>query len=83
MKPTMDISNKNEAKEIFEEFIYSALAYVDKKEKDKGEEVNEQMAKNFMTISLLIEVMETFEGLSEEWKERKQYCVWKAGYIQQ
>mmetsp|Transcript_2700 Transcript_2700/g.2515 ORF Transcript_2700/g.2515 Transcript_2700/m.2515 type:complete len:81 (+) Transcript_2700:117-359(+) len=61
MKPTLDISNKNEAKEIFEEFVFTALAYADKKEKDKSEKVTQETAKNFATIALLIEVMETFE----------------------
>jgi uncharacterized protein (DUF4415 family) len=81
MKPTLDISKKTEGKEIFEEFIYSALAKVDKKEKDKKQNIDQQMAKNFMTIALLIEVMETFDAISEEWQERKQYCIFKAGHI--
>lgn len=34
-----------------------------------------------MTVAILIEVMETFSWLSEEWVERKQYCMFKAGYI--
>ena len=73
MKPTLDISKKNEAKEIFEEFVYTALGYADKREKDKQLKVDVQTAKNFMTIAMLIEVMETFDCLSEEWQERKQY----------
>lgn len=61
MKPTLDISNKSEAKEIFEEFVYTALAYADKNEKDKDQQITTETAKNFMTVSMLIEVMETFE----------------------
>lgn len=83
MKPSLDISKKAEGKEIFEEFIHSALAKVDKNEKDKSQTIDQQMAKNFMTIALLIEVMETFDALSEEWQERKQYCIFKAGHIMQ
>lgn len=83
MKPTLDISRKAEAKEIFEEFIYSALARVDKMDKDPNTEIDERIAKNFMTVALLIEVMETFDCLSEEWVERKQYCIFKAGHIMQ
>lgn len=61
MKPTLDISKKTEAKEIFEEFIYSALAKVDRMEKDEETTVDQRIAKNFMTVGLLIEVMETFD----------------------
>ena len=68
---------------MFEEFIYSALARVDKAEKDKKQAITEQTAKNFMTVGLLIEVMETFDSISEEWTERKQYCIFKAGHIMQ
>jgi hypothetical protein len=72
MKPTLDISKKTEATEIFEEAIYSALARVDKMEKEGNEDL-ERIAKNFMTVTLLIDIMETFDCLSEDWVERRRY----------
>ena len=59
IKPTLDISKKTEAIEIFEEYVFSSLAKVDKMEKDPSTKIDMQTAKNFMTVAILIETMET------------------------
>jgi len=77
MKPTLELSKRDEAREIFEDFIYAALTKVDKEEKDNPSESDESTAKNFMTVALLIDAMDNFEPLNKEWKDRRKYCICK------
>ena len=50
-------------------------------EKDPSVKINMRIAKNYMTVAILIETMETLNWLSEEWQERKKYWLFKVGHI--
>lgn len=68
---------------MFETFVTSALVKVDKFDKDPNTKNDETTAKDFLWVSILIEIMQncTRIKIDEVWQERRKYCQFKAGLI--
>ena len=64
-----------------ENFVLSVFAQTDKEERT-CETITRKNAVDFKRTKDFIEILELFEGaMTDEWLERRKYCVYKAGTI--
>jgi vacuolar protein sorting-associated protein VTA1 len=64
-----------------ENFILSVFAQTDKDERT-CEQITKKNAVDFKRSCDFIQLLDLFEeGMTEEWSERRKYCIYKAGTI--
>lgn len=82
MKTAMGEVSKEDMKFHVENFVLSVFAQTDKEERT-CETITRKNAVDFKRCSDFIALLEVFEGAyTDEWKERRKYCMYKAGTIQ-
>ena len=81
MKAAMGDVAQDDLKFHVENFVLSVFAQTDKDERT-CETITRKNAVDFKRTKDFIEILELFEGaMTDEWNERKRYCVYKAGTI--
>ena len=81
MKAAMGNVEQNDLKYHVENFVLSVFAQTDKEDRT-CETITRKNAVDFKRTKDFIELLELFdECMTEEWAERKRYCVYRAGTI--
>ena len=81
MKQAMGEIDKDDMKFHVENFVLSVFAAADKAERE-DETINKTHAIQFKRSGDFIQILSMFEGVySDEWQEKRKYCVYKAGTI--
>ena len=81
MKKAMGETSKDDMKFHVENFILSVFAATDKEERT-CEKITKKNAVDFKRTGDFIMLLSLFEGgMTEDWKEKRKYCVYKAGTI--
>lgn len=81
MKAAMGEVAQEDLKFHVENFVLSVFAQTDKEERT-CETITKKNAMDFKRTKDFIELLELFDdAMTEEWQERRKYCVYKAGTI--
>ena len=81
MKAAMGEVKAEDLKYHVENWVLSKFAQIDKEERT-CETITKKHAMEFKRTADFIAILELFpDTLTEEWTERKKYCVYKAGTI--
>ena len=81
MKKAMGEVQQDDLKFHVENFVLSVFAQTDKDERT-CETITKKNAIDFKRTKDFIELLELFDNcMTDEWNERKRYCVYKAGTI--
>lgn len=81
MKANMGDVKKDDLKFHVENFIMTVFIQTDKDERT-CEEITKKNAMDFKRTQDFIALLDLFEGaMTDEWAERKRYCIYKAGTI--
>ena len=81
MKAAMGDVAQDDLKYHVENFVLSVFAQTDKEERT-CETITRKNAVDFKRTKDFIEILSLFEdAMTDEWQERRRYCVYKAGTI--
>ena len=81
MKAAMGDVAQDDLKYHVENFVLSVFAQTDKEERT-CETITKKTAMDFKRTKDFIELLVLFDGaMTDEWQERRKYCVYKAGTI--
>ena len=81
MKAAMGDVAQDDLKYHVENFVLSVFAQTDKEERT-CETITKKNAMDFKRTKDFIELLELFDGaMTDEWQERRKYCIYKAGTI--